>query len=114
MGNKGDGVVAMVALAGSIATFTLGPIDLARTAYNFSIGDAPVMKLELGDYVRRNLAVRAGNDNVEDNLAATLGTTYTPGEKVDLQKVSTEVLWDASEDYAPSTFERWFWSPFKQ
>src|SRR3989344_6031642 len=43
-----------VGIAGLVATFALGPIDLGRSVYNQIIGDTPVLKQELLNYVKRN------------------------------------------------------------
>ena len=103
-----------VGIAGIVATFAIGPIDCARSVYNLSIGDTAVMKNELVDYVRRGIAVRKGSPIVEEELSIVLRTNYTPTQSIDPQRVSTEVLWDASEDYAQSTWERWVWPSLKQ
>lgn len=99
-----------VAVSGIVATLFLGPIDTGRTVYNLAIGDIPVMKQELVDYSRSRMGVRGEDKNqLEINLAFRLGVPYIQGKKVDAQAVSTEVLWDLSEDLAPDWYERWVW-----
>ena len=100
-----------VGIAGLVATFTLGPIDLGRSVYNQIIGDTPILKRELLDYTRRDIQRKNPNYNaqqVEKDLASELGYRLD-GDKIDPQDVSIERLWDASEDHARSWYERWVW-----
>ena len=87
------GIFGITALVG---TFTLGPIDLERTIYNWVIGDIPVIKSKLVDYVREGVKREIEKYNskftpgqVEDRLAQEL---YLPppneGEKVNPQDAS--------------------------
>ena len=38
-----------VGIAGIMATFIMGPVDLSRSVYNQIVGDTPVLKRELVD-----------------------------------------------------------------
>ncbi len=42
-------------LAALIGIFTLGPIDLARTAYNSVVGDVPLIRNRAIEYCRKNI-----------------------------------------------------------
>ena len=95
----------VVTLAG---TFTLGPIDLPRTGYNFFIGDMPTLKRDLTEYVREGIRRDYAESDVEKVLSKELGVNLEDGV-VNPQSVSTEKLWDASEDYARSEYEKWVW-----
>ncbi len=82
--------------------------------YNQIVGDTPVLKAQLTNYVRESIAqknpqLKAGE--VESHLAYTLLRTHAPenGRRVDPNQVSIEDLWDASEEHARSWYEKWVW-----
>lgn len=95
-----------------IASFSLDPIDLCRSIYNGLIGDTPILKKELLDYVRKNY--RKNEEYTpkqrESNIANLLNYNLNEGERIDPQQVSVERLWDAAEDYSESFYQRWFWT----
>lgn len=98
-------------LAFLIGTFALGPIDFPRTVYNTFVGDTPLIKNRLTAYVREgikreNLALK--NSEIEQMLASELRVNLENGD-VNPQNVAMERLWDASEDYAKSEYQRWVW-----
>lgn len=102
-----------VGIAGLIATFMLGPIDLGRSVYNGIIGDTPVLKEQLTDYVRRDIKKRNPSwteSQIEGALARELDYSFELNPKVNPQKVSIEYLWDSAEDHARSGFQRWVWT----
>ncbi len=107
-----------VGIAGLVATFALGPIDLGRSVYNQIIGDTPILKRELLDYSRIDIQRKHPDYSdleIETELAHELGhTRYTleldaGTHKIDPQEISIEKLWDASEDHARSQYQRWIW-----
>ena len=100
-----------VGIAGLVATFALGPIDIGRSVYNQIIGDTQILKRELLDYTRRDIQRNPRYytaQQVERDLANELGYRLY-GDKIDPQDVSIEKLWDASEDHARSWYQRWVW-----
>jgi len=114
---SGLGCLAIpVGLAGLVASFSLGPIDLCRSVYNGIVGDTPVLKEQLVDYVRRDIARRNHSlapADVESRMAIELnyvGKLPETGEvRLDSGKISIETLWNASEDHARSWYQRWIW-----
>ncbi len=105
-----------VGIAGFVATFALGPIDLGRSVYNQIIGDTSILKRELLDYSRRDIQIKNqkwNNQQVESLLADELGHPLyqLKEEKINPQDISIEKLWDASEEHARSFYQRWVW-PF--
>ena len=101
-----------VFIAGIVATFALGPIDLCRSVYNQIIGDTPVLKRRLTNYVRRGISKEHSGyelQKVEELLAYELNISISENGKVDPNQASIENLWDASEDNARSLYQRWVW-----
>jgi len=104
-------LASAVGIAGLVATFMLGPIDLGRSVYNQIIGDTPVLKRAILDYSRRDIQRKNLNytpQQVEVSLANKLGHKLN-GYKIVAQDVSIEKLWDVSEDHAGSWYQRWVW-----
>ncbi len=100
-----------VLVAGIVATLSLGPIDFMRTLYNQLIGDTPVVKQKLVNYVRAGIARKNSSlspSDLEFKTAQALNVELK-GEKVDPQQCASEKLWDASEDYAHSPWQRYVW-----
>ncbi len=115
-GSSGLGCLSpAIGIAGLVATFALGPVDLGRSVYNQIIGDTPVLKRELLDYSRRDIHRKNPNyslQQVETALASELG--YNLGaviqvDKINPQDVSIETLWDNSEEHARSMYQRVVW-----
>ena len=115
------GVTAGVFLAELIGSFTHGPIDLMRTSYNSLVGDSPIIKERLVDYVRRGIrhdvhkyerSESREEQLTESRLAKELGynDNLPEGEKVDSSKIEMSVLWDAQEDQSRSFRQRWIWA----
>ena len=113
----------LVGIAGLVATFALGPIDLGRSVYNQIIGDTPILKRELLDYSRRDIQRKHLGYSaleIEAELANELcHTGYTleinvDKDKIDPQEISIEKLWDASEDHARSQYQRWIWPSLEE
>lgn len=111
-GNELGCIGIPVGIAGLVATFALGPIDLCRSVYNQIVGDTPILKRELVEYTRRSLVMKTERldhlDDVEIQLRHELGSV-NKGEKVNPQDVSIGILWDAAEDNARTWYERWVW-----
>ena len=112
--SSGNGLgyfLGSVGIAGIVATFMLGPIDLARSVYNGIIGDTPVLKEQLLDYIRRDIRRKNLGENPEKDLANKIGVyNLDSNGRIDPQKVSVEKLWDAAEDHARSEYQRWIWT----
>ena len=103
-----------VGVAGLIATFIMGPIDLGSSVYNQIVGDTPVVKRELLDYSRRDIQRKNPDSSptaIERMLADEVNyrVPIADGETVNPLDVSMEDLWDASEDHARSGYQRWIW-----
>ncbi len=99
-------------LASLVGFFTLGPIDLVRTAYNSIVGDVPLIRSRAVEYCRRNIQRENPSLNttqVEGILAGDLKYSLQDKEKVDAQEVRMLELWDATEDHATGWYERWIW-----
>ncbi|MEK6855459.1 MAG: hypothetical protein AABX73_04520 [Nanoarchaeota archaeon] len=99
-------------LAALIGIFTLGPIDLARTAYNSVVGDVPLIRTRAVEYCRKNIQnehTLYDAEQVERQLAGDLNYNLKEGEKVNPQGVRMMELWDATEDHASSWYQRWIW-----
>jgi hypothetical protein len=89
----------------------LGPIDLPRTVYNNVTGDMPALKARLTDYCREGVQTENVNSEpaeIEKILANKLKVKLDNG-KIKPEQASIENLWDATEDYAHSWFDRWIW-----
>src|SRR3989344_4245728 len=90
-------------LAALIGIFTLGPIDLARTAYNSVVGDVPLIRARAVEYCRENIKKESSLydvEQVERQLAKDLNYNLQEGQKVNPQAVRMMELWDATEDHA--------------
>jgi hypothetical protein len=106
----------MVGIAGLVATLMLGPIDLGRSVYNGVIGDTPVLKQQLVDYSRRDIKRKNPNysaQEVDRTLSNELNYRLND-DKINVQEVSVEKLWDASEDHARNWYERWVWPSLEE
>lgn len=112
-GGSGLGCLGFFAsIAGLVATFSLGPIDFGRAVYNQVVGDTPVIKRQLTDYVRSGIAREYPDkttQQLEQKLSNELKTPISKDGKVDPMQVSSTNLWDASEDYAKSWYQRFIW-----
>ena len=106
-----------VGLTGLVATFALGPIDLTRSVYSQIIGDTPVLKRELVDYVRKDIKAENSNFSTSEvEIALSYELRYREplkDGKVDPSEVSIIRLWDAAEDHSKSFFGYWFWPSVK-
>ena len=103
-------------LAALIGMFTLGPIDLARTAYNSVVGDVPLVRARAVEYCRKNIKKEHSlysAEQVEKQLAEDLNYHLKDEQKVDPQAVRMMELWDATEDHAPSWYQRLVWPSLK-
>ena len=103
---------AGVALAGLIGSFTLGPIDLTRTAYNSIVGDVPLIRTRAVEYCRSNIKIEfpgLSERGIEGRLASMLNYDLHEGELINPQEVKMMELWDATENCAPNWYERWVW-----
>ena len=101
-------------LAALIGIFTLGPIDLARTAYNSVVGDVPLLRTKAVEYCRRNIQRENPSLNaeqVEGELTRDLNYSLQGEQRVNPQAIRMMELWDATEDHAPNRYERFVW-PF--
>lgn len=99
-------------LAALIGMFTLGPIDLARTAYNSVVGDVPLIRTRAIEYCRKNIQKEnpsLNTEQVEETLAKDLNYSLQEGERVNPQAVRMMELWDATENHANGWYERWVW-----
>ena len=99
-------------IASLIGVFTLGPIDLARTAYNSVVGDAPLIRERAVDYCRKNIQREKplyNDEQVEEELASDLNYSLWMREKINPQAVRMMELWDATETHAISWYQRWVW-----
>ena len=107
----------LVGIATFVATFSLGPVDFGRSVYNQLIGDTPVLKRQLTDYVRSGIARENPSltpAELEQKLANVIGAPPVgTSQNVDPEQTSIEKLWDAGEEYAGSTYQQWFWSSLK-
>src|SRR3989338_8030503 len=54
----------LAGIATFVATFSLGPIDFGRSVYNQIVGDTPVLKRHLVDYVRQGIQNQLQKQNV--------------------------------------------------
>ena len=110
-----DLVPPLSVLFGGLAvagTLTLGPIDFARTVYNQLVGDTVPIKYELVDYTRRGVQRRDSTlspSQIEEVVATILNTKPDETGRVNPLMVSSSNLWDATEELAPSKFERYVW-----
>lgn len=103
-----------IGLAALIGFFTLGPIDFVRTSYNAVVGDVPLIRAAAVDYSRNSIKQKNPNlssDEVESKLANILNYNFNlkENERIDPQKVRMMEIWDATEDYAKSGYDRWIW-----
>lgn len=99
-------------IATLIGLFTLGPIDLTRTAYNSVVGDVPLIRSRAVEYCRKNIQKENPSFNaleVEQKLAYDLDYSLNDGNMVDPQGVRMMELWDAIEDHASNSNDRWIW-----
>ena len=99
-------------MAGLLAWFTLGPIDAMRTVYNAAVGDVPYLRNGLVEYSRqgiRNQNPTFTPEEVESTLARELDYKLVSGESIDPQNVRMMELWDASETFAHSGWDRYVW-----
>ena len=112
MSEDGLGCLATtIGIAGLVATFALGPIDLGRSVYNQIVGDTPVLKRQLLDYSRSGIQRENpgySTQEIENKLRKELGHKLD-GEVINPQDVEIGKLWDASEDHARSFYERFVW-----
>lgn len=109
-------LVALGVVTFLTASLNLGPIDLARSVYNASIGNTPVLKEQLVDYSRRD--IRRKNlgytpQQVEQSLAAELKYKLEGDSEIDPQKISMDRLWKTSESHARTWAEKWIWVPLE-
>ncbi|MBI4147922.1 hypothetical protein HY490_01395 [Candidatus Woesearchaeota archaeon] len=96
-------LASLAGIAGiAVASAIMGPVDLGRTVYNQLIGDTPLLKREIVNYCRK--------DTNEASLANELGYHLSEGEQINPQDVDISTLWDASEEHAPSLYQRWVWT----
>ena len=111
----------LIGVASIVATFSLGPIDFGRSVYNQIVGDTPVLKRQLTDYVRRGIQNQLQKQNVnqieierdlEAKLSEVLNTPLKNGQ-VNSQDVPISTLWVASEEYANSIYSRFIWPSLK-
>jgi hypothetical protein len=125
---KGNGRGCLLGVVGTAAmctTLMLGPIDFSRTVYNNLIGDMPVLKRQLVDYVRAGVyeyhantlpgrtAEHLSDRALEAYTAQALATEVRPDGRIDPQAVSTHRLWDAAEEYATSAYDCYVWTRLK-
>lgn len=99
-----------------IPTINLGPIDALRTLYNQSFGDTPVLRRELLDYARRDIQRKNSHldyNGIEKILADELGAKLE-NNRINIETVSFEELWDISEEHAKSSYQRWVWTSLKE
>ena len=143
-GSPSDGVGCVLSsalgLVGLVSLFALGPMDLCRTVYNQVIGDMPIVKRKLVDYVREDMSRYVGSnidyetlgidENAEDfdetkakkminearkksielKLSQELCAPIGEDGKVDYNQASTTTLYDAAEDHAKNWWQRWVWT----
>lgn len=98
-------------LAALIGMFTLGPVDVARTAYNTVVGDVPLIRARTVEYCRRNIQKENPSYDarqVEQKLADDLNYALQ-AERINPQEVRMMELWDATETHADGFFDRWIW-----
>lgn len=110
--SSGLGCLApLVGIAGLVATFALGPIDLGRTVYNLIIGDTSTIKKELVDYSRRDLVKECPSYDLLtiERILAHEFKYKLEGDKINPSDISMVKLWDASEDHAQSGYQGWVW-----
>lgn len=101
-----------VAGAALIAACVFGPVDAARTGFNAVTGRLPELKTALVQYVRQGVRreyPHIGAHELEALVARELKTEIGPAGRIIPEEASTRRLWDASEKYAASGFERWLW-----
>src|SRR3989344_6376280 len=103
-------------LSGLVATCMLGPIDLTRTVYNQVVGDTPILKKDLVNYIRRDIRTKNPNFTSEQAEAVLINeieyNKFSYGfEDGQINPLYTETgkLWDASEKHARSGYQRWVW-----
>ena len=109
--SSGSGLGWTLGLAFTIGTFAVGPIDLPRTVYNTLVGDSSLLKSRLTEYVREGIRREKSAlepSQVEQMLGNELKASLENGS-VNPESVAIERLWDSSEDYARSGYERWVW-----
>jgi len=98
----------------------LGPIDYARTAYNQIIGDMPVLRQKLLDYAREGVYEENPSLNafqIDHALADEIQTRQIVAGKhdasckmpLDANTLSTELLWDLTEEHAHTLYQRLIW-----
>ena len=114
----GCGVPALfggaIGIASLAATFLLGPIDFVRTTYNVMTGDMPALKRDILDYARRDVkkSYPTATDEERDfALTYRFGARLRDGQHLNVEDVGIADLWDAAEDHARSSYQRWVW-PF--
>ena len=96
-----------------IGSVDLGPIDLCRTIYNNIIGETPILKEQLANYCRRMIVENLGASSSKSRQIDDKITEMFYVRPVDPSKISISELWDASEDLAPSFYQRWVWPSLK-
>jgi|SRR3989344_5689958 len=107
----GSGLGWTLGLAFTIGTFAMGPIDFPRIVYNTFIGDTSIIKSRLTEYVKEGIRREVSgldDSQIERVLSRELDVGLENGV-VNPQSVTMEKLWDASEDYASSWYQRWVW-----
>ncbi len=104
-----NSIYGAVAGFGLLGVLNLGPIDFARTMYNQAIGDMPVLKSELTDYVRGGIQMKNPTLSAEvieaDVSRKLMYKGRKEGEKVDPSQVSIKKLWDVAEEYPRTDWE---------
>ncbi len=111
-GSLGCCLGPMVGIASIVATLSLGPIDFGRSVYNQLVGDTPVLKAQLLEYVRKGVKAERSNYSpaqLEGTLARELSHDLKGAERIDPTTVSIEELWDASERFAPNVYQQFIW-----
>ena len=82
-------------IASLIGVFTLGPIDLARTAYNSVVGDAPLIRERAVDYCRKNFQREKplyNDEQVEEELASDLNYSLWNLISINVENLNLKAL----------------------
>ena len=109
----GSIVTGFIGACALLASLSLGPIDLMRSAYNQVIGDTPVIKARLVDYSRKGMRMenpKWDDATVEKYLAEELNVRVDADGKINPLEASISDLWDVSEDYSHSLWQQFVWT----
>lgn len=102
-GGSGGGSVAgaFVGACALVASFSLGPVDLMRSAYNQVIGDTPVIKSRLVDYCREGIKIKQPY-LCEGQIELSLESELELNPNANVEDIKSKICDDYIEQYLAS------------